>query len=462
MKLIKSTLLPAFLLISLLITSFSCQEPEESNGKIPDNRSLSLSLTDVDVFTATLSLETKDLSLPATLTLTRNGEIQRSFSLHKPDTSIYDSTLKASTDYTWQVLLKKGDQIEKSSNVLAARTMDTTSHNFTWRVDTLGYYLSSVRDVAIVNENNIWAVGAFYKKHADRDSTVTDRYNAAHWDGNAWTLKKILTQNYSNYINHKPPREYPGEIICIWVVDENNIWGFSEYGSYVHFNGNSWSTDYVENVFGSVQKIWGSSGSDLYFVGTNGGISHYNGSTFTRIPYPDVVDFVDVWGDAEGVVRAVGNKSTSYYSEVVRITPSSATVELTGLNRIDSDIASPPDIYLSGWWKTNGKTWYQSDNGLFYQHKNKFKRIFSNGSGENNNVGIIVRGGHNNDLIIAGGYGQIIHFNGSSLRKWRDPGSRALYTKCAIKGNKVIVGGWETGKSFDDQTRAVVAIGIRN
>lgn len=219
----KSSILLVWLLIVMFSAGLSCQEPEDNTETIPDNRSLSLSLTEVNVFSATLTLETKDLSLPAQLSLTRNGSIQSTFFLHRPDTSIYDSTLKASTDYTWQILLKKGDQTEKTSNVLAGRTLDTTSHNFTWRVDTLGYYLSIVRDVAIVNENNIWAVGAFYKKHADRDSTVADRYNAAHWDGKAWTLKKIPTQDYSQYNNHLPPGNYPYEINCIWAVDENNI-----------------------------------------------------------------------------------------------------------------------------------------------------------------------------------------------------------------------------------------------
>lgn len=446
----------------MFFAGLSCQEPEEPAGTIPDNRRLSLSLADVDVFTATLSLETKDLQLPAALTLTRNGEPVHSFSLHQPDTSLYDSTLTASTDYTWQILLKKGDQTEKSSNVLAGRTLDTTSHNFTWRVDTLGYYLSSVRDVAIVNENNIWAVGEFYKKHADRDSTVADRYNAAHWDGKAWTLIKIPTQDYSNYINHLPPGTYPYDITCIWVVDENNIWGFSEAGSYVHFNGNSWSTDWVANRWGMVQKIWGSSGSDLYFVGTNGGISHFNGSTFTRIPYPDVVDFVDVWGDQDGVVRAVGNKlNSSYYSEAVRITPASATVEFTGLNRTESGPTAPPDLFYSVWWKKSNQIWFQADNGSHFYKKNIFWKLFSNDYGEESNHGIFVRGNSNQDIAFCGVYGQVFHYNGSTVKKWRDPGSIVYYLKCAIKGNTIVAGGWDLGTSFDDQTRAVITIGKR-
>ncbi len=42
-------------------------------------------------------------------------------------------------------------------------TMDTTSHNFTRQSFTFGQHSSSVLyDVAIIDENNIWAVGDIY------------------------------------------------------------------------------------------------------------------------------------------------------------------------------------------------------------------------------------------------------------------------------------------------------------
>ncbi len=41
--------------------------------------------------------------------------------------------------------------------------MDTTSHNFTWQTCTFGEHSNSVLyDVAIIDENNIWAVGEIY------------------------------------------------------------------------------------------------------------------------------------------------------------------------------------------------------------------------------------------------------------------------------------------------------------
>ncbi len=68
------------------------------------------------------------------------------------------------------------------SNELSVTTMDTTSHNFTWQTFTFDKHSSSVlNEVAIIDENNIWAVG----KDTKRDGFgcydvfgVTEQFNS--------------------------------------------------------------------------------------------------------------------------------------------------------------------------------------------------------------------------------------------------------------------------------------------
>ncbi|MDA3871728.1 MAG: hypothetical protein PF551_05180 [Candidatus Marinimicrobia bacterium] len=67
---------------------------------------------------------------------------------------ITDEDLEPNTQYTYKAYSKNDE-----SELVTAITMDTTSHNFTWTIDTLGIYGSSLRDVAIIDENNIWVVG---------------------------------------------------------------------------------------------------------------------------------------------------------------------------------------------------------------------------------------------------------------------------------------------------------------
>ena len=45
-------------------------------------------------------------------------------------------------------------------------------------------------DVAIIDENNIWAVGEIYLNDSLGQPDPTP-YNAVHWDGISWNLKKI-------------------------------------------------------------------------------------------------------------------------------------------------------------------------------------------------------------------------------------------------------------------------------
>ncbi|NOZ75675.1 MAG: hypothetical protein GXO90_09965, partial [FCB group bacterium] len=57
----------------------------------------------------------------------------------------------------------------------------------------------------------------------------------------------------------------------------------------------------------SVNKIWGSSPDDIYFVGLNGSIVHYDGSTFRRMESGTEVDLKDIDGTPDGEhVFAVG------------------------------------------------------------------------------------------------------------------------------------------------------------
>ena len=69
---------------------------------------------------------------------------------------------------------------------------DTTSHSFTWQTFEFGddgASPSSLKDVAIINDSDIWAVGSIYLNDSTGQPDYT-AYNAVHWDGNKWELKR--------------------------------------------------------------------------------------------------------------------------------------------------------------------------------------------------------------------------------------------------------------------------------
>ncbi|MBZ0181527.1 MAG: hypothetical protein K8F60_03660 [Melioribacteraceae bacterium] len=111
--------------------------------------------------------------------------------LYLKDTLVYLDELLPNKTYT--IKLTNQDGIGTQTEFT---TMDTTSHNFTWETFEFGGEGGSsyLRDVAIINENDIWAVGEIHTEETDQfdsNGVWIQPYNAVHWDGNTFETKLI-------------------------------------------------------------------------------------------------------------------------------------------------------------------------------------------------------------------------------------------------------------------------------
>ena len=293
MKLLLKTL--TVIISFTFINSCGTTEPPPPDETKPI---LNLELDDVSCTEAWLQLTTKDLELPAELILkqynTTGDSVTQVFNLSTQDSLLYIDTLLPNQTYNYQLSgiwhPVSGNQQQVSSNKLTSTTMDTTSHNFTWQSWTFGEHSNSILyDVAIINENNIWAVGEIYMNDS-LDNPDYNAYNAVHWDGTNWELKRIYTYSSCNPIDYSPLR-------AIWFFSDTNI-VVTGGGSIDWFDG---KTNRVECsirplLTGAINKMWGSSSSDLYVVGNGGNIAHYNGSSWTKIASGTTLDIQDIWG----------------------------------------------------------------------------------------------------------------------------------------------------------------------
>lgn len=166
---------------------------------------------------------------------------------------------------------------------------DTTSHNFVWRVDTLGGPFSTAISIEIVNENEIYVGGEFFVYPNPEDLSVSDRFNLAVWDGKKWTLNKILFVGYNN----APPYLEPIKIIKHF--DNGHMLLVSNFNSFAKFDWKSW-TSFYPGTGTDKQYCWVRSENDVYYVGRGGGFTHYDGSTFKVIPTGVSNHFIDIWG----------------------------------------------------------------------------------------------------------------------------------------------------------------------
>jgi hypothetical protein len=290
----KQTMLLIFIII---LISLRCDTTEP-----PAKGSLLLTLEDVSCTETWLTLKVTDIPLPTSVVLKQNDIARATINLTNADTLLYLDSLLPKQTYKFQLVIQSippeaGRQSTVSSNELSVTTMDTTSHNFTWQTFTFGEHSSSVLyDVAIINENNIWAVGEIYMKDSLGQPDL-NAYNAVHWDGQKWELKRIYTYSSCNAVDYAPLK-------AIWTFSDKNI-VVTSGGSIGWFNGitNKPDCSIRPLLTGSINKFWGSSSNDLYAVGDGGNIAHYNGSSWTKIESGTTTNINDVWGIIDPITQ---------------------------------------------------------------------------------------------------------------------------------------------------------------
>lgn len=118
----------------------------------------------------------------------------KTYLINNSDTLLYIDSLLPNKNYMFKAVSFYNPEDGVNSNKINTTTLDTTSNNFSWQSWSFGSYsATSLYDVAIINENDIWAVGEILI--ADSVGTGYTVYNAVHWDGQSWELKK-----YKHYI----------------------------------------------------------------------------------------------------------------------------------------------------------------------------------------------------------------------------------------------------------------------
>jgi hypothetical protein len=440
----------SFLFIILSITACNTTEPPPPpDGEKP---TLTLRLEDVSCTEAWIELTTTNLQLPATVTLKQfnpTGDTLSQVSiLNTKDSLLYIDSLLPNQIYQYQV---SSIQQQVSSNELNVTTLDTTSHDFTFETWTFGTIGSStLYDVVIINENNIWAVGEMYV--ADTSQNGYTMYNAVHWDGIQWELKRIYYYGSCSAVEYPPLK-------AIWAFSDTNII-VTNGGSIGWFNGTTVNLDCRMNslLTGAINKIWGSSSSDLYVVGNNGNIVHYNGVQWTRIESGTDLNINDIWGDynektGEWEVLAVAsNYGSSWEKEIL-------LVKNNQVQKLSTDSSPSMEPLLTNWFISNSQ-YYVAGSGIYQ------KRILPDSLWKNNLFSITtfattsIRGNDVNDVFGVGAFGDFVHFNGIGWKNnYQEPLlSNGSYTKISVKGDLIVAVG---GNQISINSEAVVLIGRR-
>ncbi len=280
-----------------------------------------------------------------------------------------------------------------TSEVIIARTLPPTSHDYTWEEFTIGDEGCSnlLYDVWGTDENNVYAVGVV------RIDGVY--YGVLHWDGNNWI----------------PIADAGGR--AIFGFSENDIWVAG--GGVFHYDGNKWNqidSKLVNNravILDSVlfenreyTCIWGTSSDNLYLGNMWGKIIHWD-----------------------------GEKASIFYEK--------HNCYISKIKGIDKN-----DIWITGWEKDgnhndliiyyNGSSWENENKIPFYPlvpndilRFNKKENLIVGNTiifGKKDNWSVMknpatayinsIDGSKANNIFAVGAYNLLLHFNGIDWHKY--------------------------------------------
>jgi hypothetical protein len=315
---------------------------------------------------------------------------------------------------------------------------DSTSHYYSWQIDTIGTWQSFASGVWGTSSNNVYVVGSFYNPDYNPDD-ITHGTSIIHWDGTQWN----------------PTSFWVGDLYCIFGFNANDVWVGGNNGVNPiigHWNGSSWEkngTSFLNNfTFIGIQKIWGTSSSNLYAVGGNGTILHYDGTVWTSMTSNTVLTLIDIWGFnpnsiyAAGLDISTGTGVLLFYNGsqwnklyernyTTPVEPYGSTGAVWGYDTSHVYIATGYGSYLGnrwGWSRLNdipAPVWIEAIKGESYKN-----------------------------IFFVGDFGLVIHWNGKSWYRYDQ------FYAYSQGGGDILYGAWAKGNSVFVVGRSQSAQGI--
>ncbi len=296
------------------------------------------------------------------------------------DTSYTHTGLNEGQIVSFKVEAYEATNLKDTSNTFLISTLNPTSHNITWEIDTVGIAGNLLRDIWGIDENNVWAIG--YVSLPEEETGIIK------WNGNKW-------ESFPSFAGTKTG---------IFGFSENDIWVVTggTFGKATNWNGSNW-VEYsffpppIDTVWG-LYEIWGSSPDDVWAAGDNGSLIHWDGIEWTIIKTDISEEITALYGTADNdiyLAATSGNHSALYHYN--------GTEWLK-----ENDVTGMYAITL--WKKPGGNLIIGGTNFVEYTNRT-YQQI--NIPGRTRGV-IKVFGSDHNNIFTAGDFGEITHFDGKT------------------------------------------------
>ena len=134
-------------------------------------------------------------------------------------------------------------------------------------------------------------------------TTVGDDGTVMHWNGATWTQQTTPTTE---------------QLWGVWGAAPNDLWAVGGRGfpdseaTILRFNGTEWTAMAVPELMragvNAFFKVWGTDANNVYIVGQNGAVLHWNGSELMEQFVGTAVDLISVWGTGPDRIAIVGGR----------------------------------------------------------------------------------------------------------------------------------------------------------
>ena len=163
--------------------------------------------------------------------------------------------------------------------------------------NTTGQY--RVKAAAGSYRNGVWTTDDPAGKFNFSDITGTNYFD---------TITVSTTASTGRWEQQKPITQAES-INGIWGTSDTNVFAVGYDGTILHYDGTSWSsmTSCTSNI---LKSIWGSSATDVFAVGYIGTIMHYDGTSWRPMTSNTFSSINDIWGTSDTNVFAVASSGT--------------------------------------------------------------------------------------------------------------------------------------------------------
>ncbi len=121
---------------------------------------------------------------------------------------------------------------------------------------------------------------------------VGDYGTLLSYDGTSWTAQETVTDK---------------TIYAVCWVSPTEAFAAADKGRVLYYNGGRWLMDSVTDK--RLRCVWGSSAMDVFVAGEDGTMLHFDGSTWETMDVPTSDTLQDIWGSSGTDVYAVGGPS---------------------------------------------------------------------------------------------------------------------------------------------------------